>query len=101
MCGKVTDSTRGSGGPERVSPGGRSLILLVRGYQLLLSPWLGGNCRFMPSCSEYAIEALTRFGALRGGWLALRRIGRCHPWAASGPDPVPARFPGRRRAREG
>lgn len=101
MCATVTGEPARGGGPDRASPGARGLILVVRGYQLLLSPWLGGNCRFLPSCSEYALEALARFGALRGGWLALRRIGRCHPWAVSGPDPVPARLPGRRPAREG
>lgn len=65
------------------------LVGLVRAYQYVISPWLGRNCRFAPTCSEYAIEALRRHGALRGGWLALRRIGRCHPWGAGGYDPVP------------
>lgn len=65
------------------------LILAVRGYQLTLSPILGGACRYYPSCSAYAIEALERHGALRGGWLALRRIGRCHPFRPGGFDPVP------------
>jgi putative membrane protein insertion efficiency factor len=65
------------------------LILLVRAYELALSPWLGPACRFDPSCSAYAIEALERHGALRGGWLALRRIGRCHPLGGLGYDPVP------------
>lgn len=65
------------------------LILAVRGYQLALSPILGGACRYYPSCSAYAIEALERHGALRGGWLALRRIGRCHPFRPGGFDPVP------------
>jgi len=65
------------------------LIWLVKLYRLLISPWLGANCRFDPSCSSYAVEALQRHGALRGGWLAARRIGRCHPWGGSGYDPVP------------
>jgi len=66
-----------------------ALVLVVRGYQLALSPWLGPACRFDPSCSEYAVQALERHGALRGSWLALRRIGRCHPLGGFGYDPVP------------
>jgi len=66
------------------------LIRLVRGYQLLLSPYFGGSCRFLPTCSCYAIEAIETHGALRGSWLALRRLGRCHPLGRSGFDPVPA-----------
>jgi putative membrane protein insertion efficiency factor len=62
---------------------------LVRVYQVLLSPLLGGRCRFHPSCSAYALEALRLHGLLRGGGLALRRIGRCHPFGGSGYDPVP------------
>lgn len=60
----------------------------VRGYQILLSPLVGGACRFTPSCSAYAIEALERHGALRGTWLAIRRLARCHPWGPAGYDPV-------------
>ena len=67
----------------------RVLILLVAAYRYALSPMLGRSCRFHPSCSEYAQEALERHGALRGVWLALRRIGRCHPWHRGGYDPVP------------
>jgi uncharacterized protein len=63
--------------------------LLIRLYQLTVSPLLGPRCRFYPSCSHYALEALARFGALRGGWLTLKRIGRCHPWNPGGLDPVP------------
>ena len=63
----------------------------IRGYQLLLAPLLGTNCRYLPSCSAYGLEAVERHGALKGGWLALRRIGRCHPWGGSGLDPVPTR----------
>ena len=65
------------------------LSLPVRGYRLFLSPWLGHGCRFQPTCSAYALEALARHGGIRGGWLALRRIGRCHPWGSEGYDPVP------------
>ncbi len=63
----------------------------IRGYQALLSPLLGRNCRYLPSCSQYAAEAVTTHGVLRGGWLALRRLGRCHPWREGGYDPVPPR----------
>ena len=65
------------------------LALPVRGYRLVLSPWVGMHCRFQPTCSAYALEALTAHGAVRGGWLALRRIARCHPLGRSGHDPVP------------
>lgn len=64
-------------------------ILLVRGYQVVLSPIFGGACRYYPSCSAYAIEALEKYGALRGSWLALKRISRCHPLRPGGFDPVP------------
>ena len=67
----------------------RILIALVRAYQYALSPWWGGQCRFTPTCSHYAIEALERHGAAGGSWLALRRILRCHPWGHGGYDPVP------------
>ncbi|WP_052364927.1 membrane protein insertion efficiency factor YidD [Halotalea alkalilenta] len=69
----------------------RPLIWLVRGYQYLISPVLGPRCRFWPSCSSYAIEALETHGPLRGGWLALKRILKCHPWHPGGVDPVPSR----------
>jgi hypothetical protein len=71
----------------------RLLALPVRAYRLLLSPWLGHACRYQPTCSAYALEALERHGALRGGWLAARRIGRCHPWGGAGYDPVPGADP--------
>ena len=61
----------------------------VKAYRLLWSPWVGHNCRFQPTCSAYALEALEKHGGLKGGWLALRRIGRCHPWGSDGYDPVP------------
>ena len=72
-----------------MSPLARIAALPVRAYRLLLSPWVGMNCRFQPTCSAYALEALERHGALRGSWLALRRILRCHPGGGSGYDPVP------------
>lgn len=67
----------------------RVLIGLVRAYRYLLSPWWGGQCRFAPTCSEYAIQALGEHGTWRGTWLALRRVSRCHPWHHGGFDPVP------------
>ena len=72
----------------------RLLIALVRAYRLLLSPWLGGACRFEPSCSRYTLEALERHGAAAGSYLAACRLMRCHPWCAGGLDPVPAQPPG-------
>jgi putative membrane protein insertion efficiency factor len=67
----------------------RLFLALIRAYRYLLSPWWGTSCRYTPTCSEYALEAIERHGALRGSWLAMRRIGRCHPWHAGGFDPVP------------
>ncbi|TCK16898.1 hypothetical protein DFR30_0117 [Thiogranum longum] len=65
------------------------VLLLIKAYSLLVSPWLGNHCRFTPTCSCYAQTAIERFGVVRGGWLALRRIGSCHPWHEGGMDPVP------------
>jgi putative membrane protein insertion efficiency factor len=65
------------------------LIWLLRGYRLVISPLYGQVCRYHPSCSAYALEAVTRYGSTKGSWLALRRLARCHPWAAGGYDPVP------------
>ena len=69
--------------PSRVLRG------LVRFYQLAISPWTPPSCKYYPSCSQYALVALERHGAVRGTWLAVRRVGRCHPWAAGGVDDVP------------
>lgn len=65
------------------------LTLMIRGYRRFVSPLLGQNCRYNPSCSQYALEAIARFGSVRGGWLAVKRLGRCHPFHAGGNDPVP------------
>ncbi len=68
---------------------GKILILLVRAYQVGISPLLPASSRYYPTCSAYAVEAIERHGAARGGWLALRRIARCHPFRPGGVDPVP------------
>lgn len=68
----------------------RLALAIVRAYQLLLAPFAGGACRFEPSCSTYAMEAIVVHGPLRGAWLALRRLSRCHPLSPAGVDPVPA-----------
>ncbi|MBS1213984.1 MAG: hypothetical protein H6R26_2601 [Proteobacteria bacterium] len=65
------------------------LLALIRGYQYAISPLLGRNCRYLPTCSEYAAEAVTKYGAIRGGWLGVKRVCRCHPWHPGGYDPVP------------
>jgi uncharacterized protein len=77
------------------------LRALVRAYQIVLAPILGSACRFSPTCSHYAIEALDRHGAARGSWLALRRVARCHPFADGGFDPVPPVPVGRAGAARG
>jgi putative membrane protein insertion efficiency factor len=71
----------------------RLVVAVIRAYQLAISPLLGSRCRFYPSCSQYALEAVTRFGVLRGAWLTGRRLGRCHPWHPGGYDPVPPSLP--------
>jgi len=77
-----------------------SLVGLVRLYQWTISPILGPNCRYQPTCSAYAVEAIQRHGPLRGIWLAVGRIGRCHPWGGMGYDPVPPRADKPTHARE-
>ncbi|WP_207480280.1 membrane protein insertion efficiency factor YidD [Arenibaculum pallidiluteum] len=72
-----------------MSPAARLMWLAVTLYQWTLSPFIGRQCRYLPTCSAYAKEALERHGALRGGWLTVKRIGRCHPWGGHGYDPVP------------
>jgi putative membrane protein insertion efficiency factor len=62
---------------------------LIRAYQIVLSPLFAGSCRYYPSCSQYTYEAVTRYGWLRGSWMGMKRIGRCHPFAKGGYDPVP------------
>jgi putative membrane protein insertion efficiency factor len=66
-------------------------VLLIRAYQMLISPLFPSTCRYDPTCSHYSIEALKTHGLLRGGWLAIKRIGSCHPWGGEGYDPVPPR----------
>ena len=84
-----TDSA--SDASRTVSPGlaARLLLALIEAYRLTLSPLLGGFCRYVPSCSAYGAEAIRRYGAARGSWMAARRIGRCHPFHRGGYDPVP------------
>jgi len=65
------------------------LLWLIRAYRYLLSPWIGGQCRFTPTCSVYGLQAIEHYGALRGGWLTLKRILRCNPFCPGGRDPVP------------
>jgi hypothetical protein len=72
-----------------MTPFARLLSMPVKVYRLAFSPWLGQNCRYQPTCSAYALEALNKHGGIKGGWLSLRRIARCHPWGGSGIDNVP------------
>jgi len=87
MIGFVTSLTAASS--RAIS---RGLLALIRGYQFLLSPWVGGSCRYWPTCSEYAREAIERHGAARGSYLAARRLARCHPYGRGGVDAVPEAF---------
>jgi len=65
------------------------IVFLIRIYQLSISPFLGSNCRYQPTCSQYSVDAVSKYGPLKGGWLALKRISSCHPWGGHGHDPVP------------
>jgi putative membrane protein insertion efficiency factor len=85
-------TSRNYAGPWPKTPGRLFGIGFVRLYQLTLSGFVGNACRHMPTCSEYAYEAIARFGLVPGGWLAARRIARCHPFGTSGHDPVPERM---------
>lgn len=67
----------------------KAVIFFVRLYQAMLSPLLPGSCRFQPTCSVYMVQAIEKHGVIKGGWLGLKRIGRCHPWGGHGHDPVP------------
>lgn len=73
----------------RPGPGARVVRALIRSYQKMVSPSLGKNCRYSPTCSQYTYEAMGRFGLIRGTWMGIKRIGRCHPLAEGGYDPVP------------
>jgi putative membrane protein insertion efficiency factor len=64
-------------------------ILLIRAYQRIISPWMGPKCRFTPTCSEYGVQALKKYGPVKGLWLTAKRLSKCHPWGSSGYDPVP------------
>ena len=85
VSGDLTASTRHSG----LTRAQRTALALLRGYKIVFSPLFAGSCRFLPSCSEYAAEAIAWHGVLRGSVLAARRLARCHPFAAAGVDPVP------------
>jgi hypothetical protein len=87
----ATSSNDASDSGDSLSIGARSALLALRGYKLFISPYFRGSCRFLPSCADYAAEAVTRFGLVRGSWLAARRLARCHPLCAAGHDPVPVK----------
>lgn len=74
------------------------LLFLIRLYQALLSPLLPGSCRHVPTCSQYSLEAIQEWGALRGTWMGLKRLSRCHPWGSHGYDPVPKKYPQNKNA---
>ena len=96
MTGTAVTSTAQQDPSVRPTAAARVLVLLLTGYRRFISPLLGPRCRFYPSCSAYALEAVQVHGALRGSWLAARRLSRCHPFHTGGLDPVPGpRRPGR------
>lgn len=76
-----------------MTPLAHVLAAPIRAYRVILSPWIGNGCRFQPTCSAYALDALSRHGGIRGAWLTTRRICRCHPWGGHGYDPVPGADP--------
>ena len=76
------------------------MLLLIRIYQVTLSPMLGKSCRYTPSCSKYTFEAIKKHGAIKGGWLGFKRIMSCHPWGGSGYDPVPEKLEQKKENRE-
>ena len=80
-----------------MTPAARLVALPVHAYRLLLSPWVGNGCRFQPTCSVYALDALDRHGAAKGTYLTVRRLCRCHPWGGHGYDPVPGADPDHER----
>ena len=80
-----------------MSPAAHLLSIPIHLYRYLIAPLLRPSCRYLPTCSEYALEALARHGAMAGGWLALKRLLSCHPWGGSGHDPVPGNAPGHTR----
>lgn len=88
MPGDTETATPTAARSARCSAAAVIAIALVRLYQGTLGPWLGGHCRFRPTCSQYMIDAVSRYGALRGGWRGLRRVTRCHPWGGMGDDPA-------------
>jgi len=87
----ATSSNGTSDTGDSLSSGARLALLALRGYKLFISPYFRGSCRFLPSCADYAAEAVRRFGLIRGSWLAARRLARCHPLCAAGHDPVPVK----------
>jgi putative membrane protein insertion efficiency factor len=82
-------SNVGSANSDELSIAVRALLAILRGYKILISPYFRGSCRFLPSCADYASIAVARHGAVHGGWLAAKRLARCHPMCAAGHDPVP------------
>jgi uncharacterized protein len=94
---------RGDSGKQQaevqLSVGARTLTAAINGYRRFISPLMGPHCRFVPSCSAYALDAVREHGALRGSWLTVRRLARCHPFHPGGIDPVPPATPNRRPSR--
>jgi putative membrane protein insertion efficiency factor len=95
VTGPAPARPRGGDRRKPWNPAVFALRGLVHVYRWVISPLLGPRCRYQPTCSEYALDALSKHGAVRGSWLALRRIARCHPWGGSGWDPVPDPAPSR------